>query len=188
MTTCNAPCQPPCARPVHGRGLCAAHYSRWRRGYRLDTPIGWKPPRPKALCAAPCDPPCNRDVVAKGLCNQHYKRQTMGMPINVPLRVYKETQEVEATPPPPPPDWRDDAACAGQDTDRFFPLPSDTEGVAWALAWCEACPVAAECLEAELAVEPMSLDMRHGIYGGTSPDDRHRAYRSELDERARAAA
>lgn len=190
MTTCNAPCNPPCMRPARGGGLCGAHYSRRRRGSRLDTPIGWKSPRPKALCAAPCDPPCNRDVVAKDLCNQHYRRQVMGMPIDVPLRIYKETREVEQAPPPPPPNWRDKAACKGQDTNKFFPDPSDHEAANWALAWCKACPVVTECLEAQLAVEPTSLDMRHGVYGGTLPGDRHSAYRAELSraERARAAA
>ena len=141
MTTCNAPCDPPCISPVHGRGLCRAHYSRSRRGSRLDTPI------------------------------------------------YKETREVEQAPPPPPPDWRDKAACKGQDTELFFPNPSDHEAAAWALAWCKACPVVTECLKAELAVEPTSLLLRHGVYGGTLPGDRHSAYRAELyrAERARAA-
>lgn len=112
----------------------------------------------------------------------------MGMPIDVPLRIYKETREVEQTPPPPPPNWRDKAACKGQDTNKFFPNPGDVEAANWALAWCKACPVVNECLKAELAVEPTSLDMRHGVYGGTLPGDRHRAYRAEQYERARAAA
>ena len=137
MTTCNAPCDSPCMRPAQRRGLCRAHYSRRRRGSRLDTPIGRK-----------------------------------------------------QAPPPPPRDWRDKAACKGQDTNKFFPTPGDAEGVAWALAWCKACPVVDECLQAELAVEPTSLLLRHGVYGGTLPGDRHSAYRAELyrAERARAAA
>ena len=54
-----------------------------------------------------------------------------------------------------------------------------------ALAWCKACPVTDECLQAQLAVEPHGRDMRHGIFGATTPLDR---YRTWLDERARAAA
>ena len=89
------------------------------------------------------------------------------------------------TPPPaPPPDWRDNAACAGQDTDRFFPQPGDVEGTQWALAWCKTCPVTDECLQAQLAVEPHGLDMRYGVFGATTPLDR---YRTWLDKRARAA-
>lgn len=47
-------------------------------------------------------------------------------------------------------DWRHDAACAGMDTDRFFPLSTNTwEGVAQAmvaLEVCHHCPVQAACL------------------------------------------
>lgn len=38
--TCQAPCDPPCMRPVFCRGLCIGHFNRKRRGQRLDTPIG----------------------------------------------------------------------------------------------------------------------------------------------------
>lgn len=180
---CNAPCNPPCPRPIHGHGLCAAHRDRQRRGQRLDTPIGGIAPR---ACTAPCEPPCTRDVLAKGLCSQHYKRRATGQSIDTPILARKQRKKVGVVPPPtPPPDWRDSAACAGQDTDRFFPRPGDVEGAQWALAWCKACPVVDECLQAHLAVEPIGRDMRHGIYGGTTPLDRYRAW---LNERARVAA
>lgn len=39
-THCQAPCDPPCMRPVFCRGLCIGHFNRKRRGQRLDTPIG----------------------------------------------------------------------------------------------------------------------------------------------------
>ena len=136
-------------------------------------------------CNAPCDPPCLRPVEAKGLCQAHYRRQLSGQPIDTPVYVRDEPVEEPPSLPTPPPDWRDNAACAGQDTDRFFPQPGDAEGAAWALAWCKACPVIDECLQAQLAVEPIGRDMRHGIYGGTLPDQRYRAY---LDERERVAA
>lgn len=39
-THCQAPCDPPCMRPVDSLGLCKAHWLRMKRGQRLDTPIG----------------------------------------------------------------------------------------------------------------------------------------------------
>lgn len=38
--TCQAPCDPPCPRPVHAHGLCRAHYKRQTRGDSIDAPIG----------------------------------------------------------------------------------------------------------------------------------------------------
>lgn len=37
---CQAPCDPPCMRPIDSLGLCRAHWLRRKRGQRLDTPIG----------------------------------------------------------------------------------------------------------------------------------------------------
>ena len=86
---CQAPCMPPCDRPVHAHGLCMAHYVRLRDGLPLDVPVGKKGKelieRVKPLCTAPCNPPCNREARAMGLCQGHYARYRRGGDISQPL-------------------------------------------------------------------------------------------------------
>lgn len=71
---CTAPCTPPCDRPVHTKGLCAAHMARLRSGRPIDTPIRDASP----VCAFPCTPPCDRPAVANGLCAAHDRRTRRG--------------------------------------------------------------------------------------------------------------
>lgn len=63
--------------------------------------------------------------------------------------------------------WRLDAACRGVDANIFFPSPKDYDTFQYAMSVCAACPVRAECLEANL-LEP------DGIWGGTSAKERQR--------------
>jgi WhiB family redox-sensing transcriptional regulator len=65
--------------------------------------------------------------------------------------------------------WHEDAACAGIDPDRFYPEPGPgiTRDIAAAKRVCAGCPVRAECLAYALA-----HDERHGIWGGTTPQER----------------
>lgn len=46
-----------CDRPARKRGLCAAHYDRWRMAIELDSPIGNPGRRPRASSAMP-SPDC----------------------------------------------------------------------------------------------------------------------------------
>lgn len=67
-------------------------------------------------------------------------------------------------------DWRERAACRGEDLAVFFP---DTRGVEAmtnpaATAICGRCPVRRECLEAELAKPGPYF----GWFGGKSPSER----------------
>ena len=63
--------------------------------------------------------------------------------------------------------WRDDAACAGEDTDRFF---SDNQtDIKWALDMCASCPVKAACLK-----DAVDNEERSGIRGGTTATARGR--------------
>ena len=78
--------------------------------------------------------------------------------------------------------WSDHAACKGQDTAKFFPNPSDHEAANWALAWCEACPVRQSCLLSALSTELDGSDMKHGIWGGTTPAERYRMRMSREKE------
>ncbi|HEX9991619.1 MAG TPA: WhiB family transcriptional regulator [Acidimicrobiales bacterium] len=78
------------------------------------------------------------------------------------------------------PSWWDDAACAGEDTDLFFPTRGDTSALRAAKAICARCPVRERCLEDALAAP---LD-RCGVFGGTTSKERARIRR----ERTRKAA
>lgn len=67
-------------------------------------------------------------------------------------------------------DWRDRAACLGEDPELFFPIGTTGPGlrqVAQAKSVCRGCPVAVECLAWAL-----DTDQRQGVWGGLSEDER----------------
>jgi WhiB family redox-sensing transcriptional regulator len=71
-------------------------------------------------------------------------------------------------------DWRDRAACRGQDTDAFYreappdmPRADQKAAKAPALAFCSVCPVRPDCLEYALAKPE-----REGIWGGMTVSQR----------------
>ncbi len=83
-------------------------------------------------------------------------------------------------------DWQKQALCRDADPELFTgedirsgPLPTRIEKAA--IEWCRRCPVQAECLEYALDTE--SRDMRHGVWGGTTPLQRQR-----LGKKGRASA
>ncbi|MFI1472072.1 histone-like nucleoid-structuring protein Lsr2 [Streptomyces wuyuanensis] len=67
-------------------------------------------------------------------------------------------------------DWHDQAACAGQDTNRWFGRPHQTQS---ALKACSGCPVRAECLHDALTYEIPGAP-RYGIRGGLYGRERNR--------------
>lgn len=66
-------------------------------------------------------------------------------------------------------DWRDQAACLDDPTpgDWFASPVGDSERVARAVAVCQDCPVARECLEFALG-----MDERWGVWGGRTAAQR----------------
>src|SRR5262249_49049244 len=69
-------------------------------------------------------------------------------------------------------DWRARAACLSADPDLFFPLSSagpSLEQLRLAKSVCARCPVRAPCLDFAIGT-----DQTHGVWGGTSEDERHR--------------
>jgi WhiB family transcriptional regulator, redox-sensing transcriptional regulator len=79
--------------------------------------------------------------------------------------------------------WRSSAACLSADPDLFFPISSTGPAerqIARAKVICANCPVRRECLEFA-----MTHDQTHGIWGGTTAEDRQRDRRRR---RRRAAA
>lgn len=68
------------------------------------------------------------------------------------------------------PDWRDLAACAGEDPDLFYPEPGGS--VKPAKQICAGCPVRAECLE-----DALKTGDRFGVRGGLSERERGRLHR-----------
>lgn len=60
-----------CDRPHQARGLCVAHYTRWRRsGHTGATEVGGRSARGAVCTVAGCDRPHQ----ARGLCPTHYSR------------------------------------------------------------------------------------------------------------------
>ena len=67
-------------------------------------------------------------------------------------------------------DWRARGACLSADPELFFPLSSagpSVEQLNQAKTVCAGCQVRAECLEFALATRQL-----HGVWGGTSEDER----------------
>jgi len=83
-------------------------------------------------------------------------------------------------------DWRAAGACLSADPDLFFPIgakgPAEKQ-VARAKLICAGCGVRRECLEFAIA-----HDLTHGIWGGTTPEDRQRERRRKRRAAAAAAA
>ncbi len=74
-------------------------------------------------------------------------------------------------------DWRSAGACLHADPDLFFPISVTgraLDQVAQAKRVCADCQVRRQCLD--FAREH---DLAHGIWGGTTPEDRLRARRRE---------
>ena len=74
-------------------------------------------------------------------------------------------------------EFGDLAACKDEDAELFFPISDVGPGArqtAQAKAVCARCPVRAECLGYAL---DSGLD--HGIFGGTTADERRRLVRSK---------
>lgn len=74
--------------------------------------------------------------------------------------------------------WQLRGRCNEVGTEMFFPekgMSSNSKTIRSLLRVCAECPVKDECLEAALAFEgDAPRDMRHGIWGGTTPGQRHR--------------
>ncbi len=74
-------------------------------------------------------------------------------------------------------DWRSAGACLHADPDLFFPISLTgraIEQIAMAKAICAGCDVRRQCLEFAQA-----QDAIHGIWGGTTPEERQRIRRRE---------
>lgn len=74
-------------------------------------------------------------------------------------------------------DWRSAGACLSADPDLFYPISDRGLGqrqVAQAKVICASCSVRRPCLEFALA-----HDQSHGIWGGTTPEERRRYLQRE---------
>jgi WhiB family redox-sensing transcriptional regulator len=66
--------------------------------------------------------------------------------------------------------WTARAACRDTNTEIFFPASANEE--VDALAICATCPVRAQCLDYAIRNRE-----NHGIWGGTTPEERRRMRR-----------
>lgn len=68
-------------------------------------------------------------------------------------------------------EWELDALCAQTDPDLFFPSKGEHSDAARRI--CTTCPVQAQCLTRALNLEGTSnVAYRHGIWAGTTPEER----------------
>jgi len=81
-----------CERLRYSRGICEAHYRRWRRTGSLDeaTPIGVR--APSLRCAVP---DCTGTAVEREWCHGHYQRwlRTGAVQANIPLGRRRQPEE-----------------------------------------------------------------------------------------------
>lgn len=81
-------------------------------------------------------------------------------------------------------DWLAQGACLTADPDLFFPVATGEVGAqqaARAQRICDRCRVRRACLDFA-----MSSGQMHGIWGGTTPEERIRVRRQRADARRRA--
>lgn len=88
-----------------------------------------------------------------------------------------------------PDDWRSLGACVSADPDLFFPVSSSGAGQRQeekAKSLCGRCQVCRQCLAFALATS-----QAHGVWGGTTEDERRRwrqaEHRAEATQRQVAA-
>lgn len=75
------------------------------------------------------------------------------------------------------------AMCRQPDMDpeTWFPDDADMDTQNEAIRLCHQCPLAIHCLEMAMDLEPSGYKMRSGIFGGTTPQQRHRIGLSRKD-------
>lgn len=82
-------------------------------------------------------------------------------------------------------DWWSLAACQSADPEIFFPISSRGSGlhqVAQAKAVCERCQVRPECLS-----YAMASHQAHGVWGGTSEEERQHLHERDRLRKTSAA-
>jgi WhiB family transcriptional regulator, redox-sensing transcriptional regulator len=81
-----------------------------------------------------------------------------------------EPSREQSTPAPSDTSWDEYAACRNRDQEIFFPIGTTgaaLQQVSEAKAICARCRVAADCLD-----EALHLGQNHGVWGGTTPEER----------------
>ena len=81
-------------------------------------------------------------------------------------------------------EWWRSAACQEADPELFFPVGANgpaRDEIARAKAVCAACRVIRQCLQFALATGQM-----HGVWGGTTEEERLPHVRREREQRERA--
>ena len=82
-------------------------------------------------------------------------------------------------------EWWRWAACQGADPELFFPVAAHgpaRDEIARAKAVCAPCRVRRQCLQFALATSQL-----HGVWGGTTEDERLPHVRREREQRDRSA-
>ena len=95
--------------------------------------------------------------------------------------VVTQVPSQRGAPPGERRDWWESAACLEADPELFFPVAAHGPGrdeIARAKEVCAACRVRRQCLQFALATRQM-----HGVWGGTTEDERQLHVRREREQR-----
>jgi len=95
--------------------------------------------------------------------------------------VVTQVPRQRGAPPQERRDWWESAACLEADPELFFPVAAHGPGrdeIAQAKEVCAACRVRRQCLQFALATRQM-----HGVWGGTTEDERQLHVRREREQR-----
>lgn len=76
--------------------------------------------------------------------------------------------------------WATRAECLGEFEDLMFPTDGDEAGLEAARQVCHRCPVRENCLS-----EALARGEKHGVWGGTTEDERRSMRRREANQRYR---
>jgi WhiB family transcriptional regulator, redox-sensing transcriptional regulator len=79
----------------------------------------------------------------------------------------------------PSADWQYRAACIGEDPGLFFPVSAEDPSAGRAKRVCSGCEVRGDCLRFAPAAG------EHGVWGGTTDDERRTAAQRERAHRMR---
>ena len=95
--------------------------------------------------------------------------------------VVTQVPSPRGAPPEERRDWWESAACLEADPELFFPVAAHgpaRDEIARAKEVCAACRVRRQCLQFALATGQM-----HGVWGGTTEDERQLHVRREREQR-----
>lgn len=146
-------------------------------GHYSKAPAHSKPPLPPGSELA--ERLCNGELLSDIAIEYHRTPERIAFRLNQAGYTRSGVWRIVKVRPPPVPltlrslEWIERGACAEVDPALFFPEVGDLGAKKKAKRVCKGCDVATECLTYAL-----DNDEEYGVWGGTTPTERHRLTRS----------